>query len=161
MFAVGQKLWHRRGQPSGTVLEIDGDRVYLQQDNGVEVDFAVGDLVASAPGDDVARIAHSREGHIVPNRVITPRDITPEHQRVLDAIPARTLQAIAALFERRPKAGKFSAQDVASKLNVITDITDVPYRVMRTYIGRPGELGLLMGKGIADSQKAKIPRSNE
>ncbi len=153
MFSVGQKVWHRRGQPSGTVLECDGDRVYLQQDNGAEVDFPAADLRASPPEEAVPRIAHSKEGHVVPNRVITPRDITPEHQRVLDTIPARTMQAIAAVFERRPKAGKFSAQDAAAKLNVITEITEVPYRTMRTYIGRPGELGLLMGKGIADSQK--------
>jgi hypothetical protein len=33
------------------------------------------------------------------------------------------------------------------------DITAVPYRTMREYIGRPGELGLLMGKGLADSRK--------
>lgn len=155
MFSVGQKVWHRRGQPSGTVLECDGDRVYLQQDNGAEVDFPAADLRATPLEKVEPHIAHSKEGHVVPNRVITPRDITPEHQRVLDTIPARTMQAIAALFERRPKAGKFSAQDTATKLNVITDITEVPYRTMRTYIGRPGELGLLMGKGIADRQQGR------
>jgi hypothetical protein len=155
MFLVGQKIWHRRGEPSGTVLECDGDRVYLQQDNGAEVDFLAADLRASPPEAAVPRIAHSKEGHVVPNRVITPRDITPEHQRVLDTIPARTMQAIADLFEFQPKAGKFSAQDAAAKLNFITEITIVPYRTMRTYVGRPGELGLLMGKGIADRQRGR------
>jgi hypothetical protein len=51
------------------------------------------------------------------------------------------------------KNRKFSALDVAAKLNVLTEITAVPYRVMRTYQGRPGELGMLMGKGLADSQR--------
>ena len=27
MFSVGQRVWHRDGQRSGTVLECDGDRV--------------------------------------------------------------------------------------------------------------------------------------
>ena len=27
MFSVGQKVWHRNGQRSGTVLECEGDRV--------------------------------------------------------------------------------------------------------------------------------------
>jgi hypothetical protein len=68
-------------------------------------------------------------------------------------VPVRTLQAVAALFERRPGAGKFSALNVAEKLNVIAEITAVPYRTMREYSDRPGELGLLMGKGLADSRK--------
>ncbi|MBR0663591.1 hypothetical protein GXW71_04395 [Roseomonas hellenica] len=29
-------------------------------------------------------------------------EITPEHVRVLGVIPPRTVQAVAALFERRP-----------------------------------------------------------
>jgi hypothetical protein len=62
---------------------------------------------------------------------------------MLGIVPLRTLLAIAALFERRPKARKFSALDVAEKLNVIAEITAVPYRTM--YSDRPGELGLLMG----------------
>jgi hypothetical protein len=80
-------------------------------------------------------------------------DAPAGHVRVLGIVPVRTLQAVAALFERRPRAGKFSALDVAAKLNVITEITAVPYRTMREYSDRPGELGLLMGKGLADSRK--------
>jgi hypothetical protein len=74
--------------------------------------------------------------------------------RVLGLVPVRTVQAVAMLFERRPKAGKFSALDVAAKLNLIAEVTKVPYRTMREYSDRPGELGLMMGKGLADSQKA-------
>jgi hypothetical protein len=74
--------------------------------------------------------------------------------RVLNVIPVRTLQAVATLFERRQGAGKFSALDTAGKLNVVTDITEVPFRTMQAYSDRPGELGLLMGKGLADSSKA-------
>ena len=73
---------------------------------------------------------------------------------MLGIVPLRTLLAIAALFERRPKARKFSALDVAEKLNIVAEITGVPYRAMREYSDRPGELGLLVGKGLADSRKA-------
>ncbi len=72
---------------------------------------------------------------------------------MLGIVPVRTLQAVAALFERRPGGGKFSALGVAEKLNVIAEITAVPYRTIREYSDRPGELGLLMGKGLADSRK--------
>jgi hypothetical protein len=90
----------------------------------------------------------------VPSRTLTAADITPEHARVLGIVPVRTLQAVVVLFERRPGAGKFSALGVAEKLNYIAQVTGVPYRTMREYSDRPGELGLLMGKGLADSQKA-------
>jgi len=73
---------------------------------------------------------------------------------VLATIPSRTLQAIAAVFDRTPKRVKFNAMDTAGKLNAVTVISAVPYRIMRQYLGRPGELGLLMGKGLADSSKA-------
>jgi hypothetical protein len=160
MFSVGQRVWHRDGQRSGTVLECDQDRVFIVQDNGSEVDFRAGDLTATPPDAKRAAARPQARGetvrsaaYVVPNRTLRPGDITPEHARVLKIVPTRTLQAVAAVFERRPGARKFSALDVAEKLNVITEITAVPYRTMREYSDRPGELGLLMGRGLADSQK--------
>ncbi len=159
MFSVGQKVWHRDGRRSGTVLECDGDRVFITQDNGVELDFRTSDLTATPPSGAKAAGARASDGrdttrpYVMPGRTLTSADITPEHVRVLGIVPVRTVQAVAVLFERRPKAGKFSALDVAGKLNVIAEITAVPYRTMREYSDRPGELGMLMGKGLADSQK--------
>jgi hypothetical protein len=161
MFLVGQRVWHRDGRRSGTVLECDGDRVFIVQDNGAELDFRASDLTATPPAAANASPTPLRAGRqttsstasVMPNRTLTSADVTPEHVRVLSVVPVRTLQAVAALFERRRGAGKFSALDVAAKLNVIADITAVPYRTMREYSDRSGELGLLMGKGLADSQK--------
>src|SRR6202011_4302777 len=89
MFSVGQKVWHRNGQRSGTVLECDGDRVFIAQDNGVEVDFRASDLTATPPTGSTAsgaRLTDSREatgsvGYMMPSRTLTSRDITPEHVR--------------------------------------------------------------------------------
>jgi hypothetical protein len=162
MFSVGQRVWHRDGQRGGTVLECDGDRVFIVQDNGAELDFRASDLTATPPPQAktaTARLKDSREAarsaaSVAPSRTLTAADITPDHVRVLSIIPVRTVQAVAALFERRPRAGKFSALDVAGKLNVIAEVTAIPYRTMREYSDRPGELGLLMGKGLADSRKS-------
>ena len=156
MFSVGQKVWHRNGQRSGKVIECDGDRVYIAQDNGAELDFKASDLTATPPAGAVSSATADTgkpSDYVIQRRVLTAGDITPEHSRVLNIVPLRTLQAVAALYERRPRAGKFSALDVAGKLNVIAEITAVPYRTMRQYSDRPGELGLLMGKGLADSRK--------
>jgi hypothetical protein len=160
MFSVGQRVWHRNGQHSGKVLECDRDRVFIAQDNGVEVDFRASDLTAIAPAGaasgatpkargDAVRSA----GYVMPSRTLTSDDITPEHVRVLSIVPVRVLQAVSAVFERRPGTAKFSSLDVAGKLNAIAVITAVPYRTMLEYSDRPGELGLLMGKGLADSRK--------
>ena len=161
MFCVGQRVWHRDGHRSGTVLECDGDRVFITQDNGAELDFRASDLTATTPAGAKAAGAKWNDSsqaakpaaHAAPSRTLTPGDITPEHVRVLGIVPARTLQAVAALFESSPAAGKFSALDVAQKLNFVAAITAVPYRTMQEYSDRPGELGLLMGKGLADSQR--------
>jgi len=158
MFSIGQRVWHRDGKRSGKVLEFAGGRVYIEQDNGAELDFPASDLTASGPaGQASATPAKDRSqaaAYVMPHRNLVPADITPEHTQVLGIIPTRTVQAVAALYERRPGAGKFSALDVAGKLNVIAAVTAVPYRIMRENRDRGGELGLLMGKGLADSQKA-------
>ena len=164
MFSVGQKVWLRDGRRSGTVLECSGERVYIEQDNGAELDFRASDLTAErptgadAPGaklSDSLGVAAKSAKEATSSRKLTPRDITPDHVRVLGVVPVRTLQAVAAVFERRPGAGKFSALDTAAKLNVIAEITAVPYRTMQRYSDRPGELSLLMGKGLADSGKTR------
>jgi hypothetical protein len=162
MFSVGQRVWHRDGKRSGRVLESDAGRVYIEQDNGSELDFPEAELSAVPPagaqgaraGSAAGGPAPKQAGYAMPNRVLVAADITPEHSQVLGVVPVRTVQAVAALYERRPGARKFSALDVAGKLNVIAEITAVPYRTMRDCRDRPGELGLLMGKGLADSQKA-------
>lgn len=157
MFSVGQKVWHRNGQRSGTVLELDGDRVYIAQGNGAELDFPVSELTATPPviGETPGEKLRSRVAAGSTYQALAPSltagDITPEHLRILAVVPQRTMRAVAALFERRPGAGRFSALDAADKLNVITEVTAVSFRTMREYSDRPGELGLLMGKGLADN----------
>lgn len=161
MFSVGQRVWHRDGRRSGKVLECDRDRVYIEQDNGAELDFPASELTATPPEAGQVPAARSRDtspapkstGYVMPNRNLIATDITPEHTRVLGIVPTRTVQAVAILYEQGSGARKFSALDVAGKLNVIADITAIPYRTMREYRDRPGELGLLMGKGLADRQK--------
>ena len=160
MFSVGQRVWHRDGKRSGKVLQVEGDLVFIEQDNGAELDFRARDLTATPPADTRPLAAAQATGApqggalLQPQRRLIAADITPEHGRVLGLVPVRTVQAVSALYEKRNPGRRFSALDVAGKLNVIAEITAVPYRTMRDYADRPGEMGLLMGKGLADSQKA-------
>jgi hypothetical protein len=148
MFAVGQTVYHRAGKHNGTVLECDGDTVYLVQTNGVEIDFPAGELTATPPPEK------SPSAAAVPDRLsraLTIDDITQEHRKVLAIIPQRTIQSVASLFERKPGAGRFSALDPAQKLNFIAEVTAVPYRTMREFSDQPGTLGLMMGRGLSIS----------
>ena len=108
--------------------------------------------MAQLPGAAVPVSATAKQAaRAAPVRTLTPRDITPDHTRVLAVIPVRALQAVAAVYERRKDAGRFNALDTAGKLNAIAEITAEPYPTMKQYGDRPGELGLMMGKGLADS----------
>ncbi len=146
MFSVGQTVFHKRSKRSGTVLECDGNRVFIVQANGAEADFPVGELTAAAAPDS------KPSGYAMVARTLTMADITDEHRKVLAIIAPHAVQAVAALYERR-NGGKFSALDVARKLNFIAEVTAVPYRTMKEFSDRPGELRLMMGKGLADSQR--------
>ena len=156
MFSVGQKVWHRNGQRSGTVLELDDGRVYIAQDNGVELDFPASEMTATPPvvaetsGEKLRHRVAAGPGYKPPLPALNPRDIMPEHARVLAVVPQRTLRAVAEIFERSAGSGRFSALGVAEKLNFITNLTNISYSTMREYSDRPGELGLLMSKGLAD-----------
>jgi hypothetical protein len=152
MFSVGQTVYHRTGKHSGTVLECDGDTVYLVQANGVEIDFRTSELTATPPAGKSAPATAAASL----SRTLTINDITPEHRKVLAVIPQRTLQSVASLFERRPKAGRFSALDVAEKLNFIAEVTAVPYRTMKEFSDRPGDLGLMMARGLSISLGSAI-----
>jgi len=147
MFSVGQKLYHKTRKLSGVVQECDGRTVYLVQENGVEIEVPVRDLTLEPPVDkDAVAVEAARM-----SRLLSARDITAEHRRVLAVIPARTLQAVAGLYERGAKPARFNTLDVAQKLNYIAEVTAVPYRTMKEYSDRPGELGLMMAKGLARS----------
>ncbi|MGD0104082.1 MAG: hypothetical protein ABSC06_08605 [Rhodopila sp.] len=111
----------------------------------MEIEFQSGELTATPPPEK--SLAAGAVDNL--SRVLTLNDITPEHQKILALIPQRTLHSVAALFERQPNAGRFSALDVAQKLNFIAEVTAVPYRTMREFSDRPSTLGLMMGRGIS------------
>ena len=147
MFSVGQTVYHKTRKLSGTVQECDGDTVYVMLSNGVEIDLPSRDLTLD-PAVDKAAVAAVQASEF---RLLTAREITPDHQKLLSIIPVRTLQAIAALYERRSKTTRFSALDVATRLNYIAEVTATPYRTMQKFSDRPSELGLMMAKGLSRS----------
>jgi hypothetical protein len=89
-------------------------------------------MFARRPGHDAAtrrdgfgaKLKESREAPrsiaiVILSRPLRSRDIKPEHVPMLGIVPVRTLQAVAAMFERSAVAGTFRALKVAGKLNVL------------------------------------------
>jgi hypothetical protein len=82
-----------------TVAHRDGDRVYVEQDNGAQLDFRASDLTAELPaGEDASgpklkdRLTAAKSAaRATPSRILTAHNITPQHVRVLAAIRVRSL----------------------------------------------------------------------
>lgn len=56
MFTEGQKVETKNGSHRGIVLEIDGDTVYIEQSNGVEIDFSISELQEYVSASEKKRI---------------------------------------------------------------------------------------------------------
>jgi hypothetical protein len=48
VLSVGQRVWHRDGKRGGKVLECDGGRVFIEHDNGSELDCPESEMTATS-----------------------------------------------------------------------------------------------------------------
>ena len=129
----------RDGTRSGIVLECDGNQVYIEQDNGAESWISrATDLTAEPPANAAAKATDSR-GMAKPPHARNPvcaRSQCATSRRTMCGCWVRSrcvrLQAVAAVVRAQgPAPGGSVALDTAGKLNVIAEITAVPYRTMQ------------------------------
>ena len=71
MFRPGEMVYHTGSTRSGTVVECDGDTVYIMQPNGVELDFPASELTGTPPAGN-----GQTEPAVQAPRILTNRDIT-------------------------------------------------------------------------------------
>lgn len=93
------------------MLEVDGDTVYFEADNGVEMQFPLGDLEADT-GDAAAGPAARPRG-IAPRgspaaaatiRAVAPAaEPDPQHQALLTRMPESVVGLAAVRYARDPK----------------------------------------------------------
>lgn len=123
MFEVGDTVRNVAADVVGVVVEIDGDRVYLEQSNGAEVDFPASSLVLE---DDY----QARHGTVV-------RDDQASHANdpVYDDVMRNLYPAIVELGQAAHEGAKPAPgvaprtwNDLTSlqKLNAVSTATDVP-----------------------------------
>ena len=140
-FSVGQTLYIN---PESTARSSSAMATgSISHDNGVEMDFQQTNSPRPTAGQNPAPPPAGSLTNAHPGRHHPRTPQGPGH------LPQRTLQSVASLYERQPKAGRFSALDPARKINFIASVTGVPYRTIKEFSDRPGELGLVMGRGLS------------
>jgi hypothetical protein len=90
------------------VLEVDGDTVYLEAANGVEMQFPLGDLEVDAPTAAGKRPAAApmRPGALRPGvaaPAAPPPEPDPKHQALLTRLPESVVGLAAVRYARDPK----------------------------------------------------------
>jgi len=151
MFAVGDTVRNVAADVVGVVVDIDGDRVYLEQANGAEVDFSVSALVLedayqAQHGISVRDDAASHANDPVYDNVL--QNLYPVVIELGEAVHT-SVKSVPGIAPRRWE-GLTSLQ----KLNAISTATDVPVQDWveasrpgaKTAIG-PFQLAILRARG--------------
>lgn len=125
MFKIGDRVRHAARDVVGTVIEIDGATVYIEQDNGAEVDFPAAQLVL----ESAYQKSHDRG---------TRRDAgSPATDAAYASVIAGLFPAVIELGKRHhaalprvpgvaPKA--WEELSALQKLNAVSAATEVPVK---------------------------------
>jgi hypothetical protein len=108
IFEIGDRVRHKTRDVKGSVLEVDGQTVYLEASNGVEMQFAAGELEVDMP---------------VPDKQAPAPD--PKHQQLLTLVPASVVGLAAVAFARDPATRRNGWADLTAleKLQWIVRVT--------------------------------------
>lgn len=152
MFKVGDTVRNVAANAVGVVVEIDGDTIYLEQDNGCEVDFQVSALVL----ESAFQAKHDT----------SVRDDAGSHVNdpIYDSVISNLYPAIMEMGQRthgqvKPVPGvaakSWDALSALQKLNVISEATDVPVKnwIDANRTGAKPSLATLQLSVLADSGK--------
>jgi len=82
---------HKTRGLKGSVLEIDGETVYLEASNGVEMQFAAGDLENDTPA---------------PKAAVGAAGPDPKHDALFARVPASVIGLAAVRFARDPMTAR-------------------------------------------------------
>mgnify|MGYP006141206719 FL=1 len=123
MFEVGETVRNVAADVVGVVVEIDGERVYLEQANGAEVDFKASTLVLE---DEF----QARHGTVVREDAASHAN-DPVYDEVIRNLYPAVLELGEALHTGvRPVPGvtptNWGALTSLQKLNAVSTATDVP-----------------------------------
>jgi hypothetical protein len=125
MFKVGDKVRNVARNVVGTVIDIDGNTVYIEQDNGCEVDFVASSLVF----EDAFQALHDTS--------VRADAGSHKNDAAYDAVLSNVYPAVIQLgqlchanVKPIPGVAKKSWDELSSlqKLNVISTATEIPVK---------------------------------
>jgi hypothetical protein len=141
IFAIGQAVRHKSRALKGKVLEVDGDTVYLEAENGVEMQFTLGDLEADAPPapPEVRRAAPASRA--APAAPVAPAAPPPPSADAKDAellarIPESVVGQAAVRFARDPGSRRngWADADAREKLDWVSKTTGLTREQLATLV---------------------------
>jgi hypothetical protein len=126
MFNVGDVVRNVAANIVGEVVEIDGDTVYIEQDNGAEVDFQLATLVLESA-------FQAKHGGAV-KKDVGSHAYDATYQAVIDNLyPAMLEVGHVAHANTTPVPGinpkRWEELSALQKLNLISDATDTPVKL--------------------------------
>lgn len=125
MFKIGDTVRNVSANIVGVVVDVDGETIYLEQDNGAEVDFDASSLVL----EDAFQAKHDKSS-------LAGAD-AQANDPVIDAVIDNLYPAVIEIGQRAhslvkpvPGVAPRSWDELSSlqKLNVISEATDVPVK---------------------------------
>ena len=134
MFNVGDVVRNEKANIVGRIVEIDGDTFYIEQENGVEVDFQASSLVL----ESAFQAKHS--GAVEEDAGAHAYDEV--YQAVIDNLYPAIMEIGQLAHANSPRVPGITPKPwdgltSLQKLNVISDVTDTP---VKTWIdaSKPG-----------------------
>ncbi len=152
MFNVGDVVRNVAANIVGEVVEIDGDTVYIEQENGAEVDFAASTLVLESAFQARHSGGVQEEAHAYDDT----------YQTVIDNLYPAMLEVGQVAHAKVPTVPgvtpkKWDELSALQKLNVISDVTDTPVKnwIDASKPGAKPSLSTLQLSLLADHQKGQ------
>ena len=126
MFDVGDAVRNVAANIVGEIVEIDGETVYIEQENGAEVDFQISTLVLESTfqAKHGGAVQKNAGAHV----------LDPIYQKVIDNLYPATLEVGQVAHTKiTPVPGitpkRWEELSALQKLNLISDTTDTPVKL--------------------------------
>ena len=140
IFEIGQRVRHKTRALKGSVLEVDGQTVYLEASNGVEMQFAASELEIDAP-------APARVPAAAPD---------PEHQKLLTLMPASVVGLAAVHFARDPATQRSGWANITplEKLQWVSRVTGLSIKQLAELVRAGKARQIEAHTAVATSRRA-------
>lgn len=145
MFKAGQLVRHKTRNFRGSVLEVDGDVVYLETSDGVEMQFPVRDMVPDTAPAQIAEAALDQT----------------KYREILNLMPEGVVGLAAVAFARAPSSPRngWAGLLEREKLAWVVKVTGLPAETLRD-LAKSGKAREISAHASVTRGKATVRRGD-